>query len=135
MIVFKDGFVWKELTLEQALNVFQFNIFELYDVRIEEETEALIESETQLREVYDNNDSVCIEVGNIYTDDDLSNYRKIIRLKRTDLLSWQVNLSINDIETNHFSIRALTINDTNKADIIVFVDDNKEVKILKHRGQ
>jgi len=135
MIVFKDGFVWKELTLEQALNVFQFNIFELYDVRIEEETEALIESETQLREVYDNNDSVCIEVGNIYTDDDFSNYRKIIRLKRTDLLSWQVNLSINDIETNHFSIRALTINDTNKADIIVFVDDNKEVKILKHRGQ
>ena len=135
MIVFKDGFVWKELTLEQALNVFQFNIFELYDVRIEEETEALIESETQLREVYDNNDFVCIEVGNIYTDDDLSNYRKIIRLKRTDLYPWRVNVFIDDTETSHFRQSALTINDTNKADIIVFVDDNKEVKILKHRGQ
>lgn len=59
--IIKDGFVWLLVT-ENAKEVFQSGLFELYVLR-EDESEALIRTYYDLNEALDSGNHIGIEVG------------------------------------------------------------------------
>ena len=53
-------------------------------------------------------------------------------LKRSDLIENKKNILINEISIFDFKETSITTNEVNKAKQIVFIDNNKELKILKY---
>lgn len=68
LIVFSDGFVWKRLSNEKAYKIWvsaENEDFELYKVRVDDESESLIESLEDLQDTFKQGHHVCIEVGKL----------------------------------------------------------------------
>lgn len=68
LIVFSDGFVWKRLSNEKAYKIWvsaENENFELYKVRVDDESESLIESLEDLQDAFKQGHHVCIEVGKL----------------------------------------------------------------------
>lgn len=68
LIVFSDGFVWKRLSNEKAYKIWvsaENEDFELYKVRVDDESESLIESLEDLQDAFKQDHHVCIEVGKL----------------------------------------------------------------------
>ena len=68
LIVFSDGFVWKRLSNEKAYKIWvsaENEDFELYKVRVDDESESLIESLEDLQDAFKQGHHVCIEVGKL----------------------------------------------------------------------
>jgi hypothetical protein len=68
LIVFSDGFVWKILSNEKAYKIWvsaENEDFELYKVRVDDESESLIESLEDLQDALKQGHYVCIEVGKL----------------------------------------------------------------------
>ena len=68
LIVFSDGFVWKRLSNEKAYKIWvlaENEDFELYKVRVDDESESLIESLEDLQDAFKQGHYVCIEVGKL----------------------------------------------------------------------
>lgn len=68
LIVFSDGFVWKILSNEKAYKIWvsaENEDFELYKVRVDDESESLIESLEDLQDTFKQGHYVCIEVGKL----------------------------------------------------------------------
>lgn len=82
LIVFSDGFVWKRLSNEKAYKIWvsaENEDFELYKVRVDDESESLIESLEDLQDAFKQGHYVCIEVGKLPHSIDL-NYGNYIPL-------------------------------------------------------
>ena len=62
MIQFSDGFVYLDVT-EKAKEIYSSDLFDLYAVDIDRETEHLIESHRDLDVALESGLNVCIEVG------------------------------------------------------------------------
>lgn len=63
LIVFSDGFVWKRLSNEKAYKIWvsaENEDFELYKVRVDDESESLIESLEDLQDALKQGHYVCI---------------------------------------------------------------------------
>lgn len=63
-----DGFVWKRLSNEKAYKIWvsaENEDFELYKVRVDDESESLIESLEDLQDAFKQDHHVCIEVGKL----------------------------------------------------------------------
>lgn len=68
LIIFSDGFVWKRLSNEKAYKIWvsaENEDFELYKVRVDDESESLIESLEDLQDAFKQGHYVCIEVGKL----------------------------------------------------------------------
>ena len=68
LIVFSDGFVWKILSNEKAYKIWvsaENEDFELYKIRMDDESESLIESLEDLQDAFKQGHYVCIEVGKL----------------------------------------------------------------------
>lgn len=68
LIVFSDGFVWKRLSNEKAYRIWvtvDNEEFELYKVRVEDESESLIENLEDINDAFKQGHYVCIEVGKL----------------------------------------------------------------------
>lgn len=68
LIVFSDGFVWKILSNEKAYKIWvsaENEDFELYKVRVDDESESSIESLEDLQDAFKQGHYVCIEVGKL----------------------------------------------------------------------
>lgn len=62
------GFVWKRLSNEKAYKIWvsaENEDFELYKVRVDDESESLIESLEDLQDAFKQGHHVCIEVGKL----------------------------------------------------------------------
>lgn len=78
LIVFSDGFVWKRLSNEKAYKIWvsaENEDFELYKVRVDDESESLIESLEDLQDALKQGHYVCIEVGKLPYSIDLNYLR------------------------------------------------------------
>lgn len=68
LIIFSDGFVWKRLSNEKAYRIWASadnEEFELYKVRVEDESESLIETLGDLQDAMYQGYYICIEVGKL----------------------------------------------------------------------
>lgn len=68
LIIFSDGFVWKRLSNEKAYRIWASadnEEFELYKVRVEDESESLIETLEDLQDAMYQGYYICIEVGKL----------------------------------------------------------------------
>lgn len=68
LIIFSDGFVWKRLSNEKAYKIWvsaENEDFELYKVRVDDESESLIENLEDLQKAFKQGHHVCIEVGKL----------------------------------------------------------------------
>lgn len=80
LIVFSDGFVWKRLFNEKAYKIWvsaENEDFELYKIRIDDESESLIESLEDLQDAFKQGHYVCIEVGKLPYSIDLNYLRNL----------------------------------------------------------
>lgn len=80
LIVFSDGFVWKRLSNEKAYKIWvsaENEDFELYKIRIDDESESLIESLEDLQDAFKQGHYVCIEVGKLPYSIDLNYLRNL----------------------------------------------------------
>ena len=80
LIVFSDGFVWKRLSNEKAYKIWvsaENEDFELYKVRVDDESESLIESLEDLQDAFKQGHYVCIEVGKLPYSIDLNYLRNL----------------------------------------------------------
>ena len=80
LIVFSDGFVWKRLSNEKAYKIWvsaENEDFELYKVRVDDESESLIESLEDLQDALKQGHYVCIEVGKLPYSIDLNYLRNL----------------------------------------------------------
>jgi replicative DNA helicase len=66
-ITTEDNFIWKLVTQEQAEIIFASELFDLYELR-DDDSESLIETFDEIKAIFENGDSVGIEVGFIKTD-------------------------------------------------------------------
>lgn len=83
LIVFSDGFVWKRLSNEKAYKIWvsaENEDFELYKVRVDDESESLIESLEDLQDAFKQGHYVCIEVGKLPYSIDLNYLRNLQEL-------------------------------------------------------
>lgn len=65
LIIFSDRFVWKRLSNEKAYKIWvsaENEDFELYKVRVDDESESLIESLEDLQDAFKQGHYVCIEI-------------------------------------------------------------------------
>jgi len=60
----KDNFIWKLVTQEQAEIIFASELFDLYELR-DDDSESMIETFDEIKAIFENGDSVGIEVGHI----------------------------------------------------------------------
>lgn len=80
LIVFSDGFVWKRLSNEKAYKIWvlaENEDFELYKVRVDDESESLIESLEDLQDAFKQGHYVCIGVGKLPYSIDLNYLRNL----------------------------------------------------------
>ena len=92
LIVFSDGFVWKRLSNEKAYKIWvlaENEDFELYKVRVDDESESLIESLEDLQDAFKQGHYVCIEVGKLPYSIDLNYLRNLqeLSVEAVDYLS------------------------------------------------
>lgn len=83
LIVFSDGFVWKRLSNEKAYKIWvsaENEDFKLYKVRVDDESESLIESLEDLQDAFKQGHYVCIEVGKLPYSIDLNYLRNLQEL-------------------------------------------------------
>lgn len=83
LIVFSDGFVWKRLSNEKAYKIWvsaENEDFELYKVRVDDESESLIESLEDLQDTFKQGHHVCIEVGKLPYSIGLNSLRNLQEL-------------------------------------------------------
>ena len=66
-ITAEDNFVWKLVTQEQAEFIFSLELFPLYAL-YNDDSESLIETFDEIKAIFENGDSIGIEVGFIKTD-------------------------------------------------------------------
>lgn len=86
LIVFSDGFVWKRLSNEKAYKIWvsaENEDFELYKVRVDDESESLIESLEDLQDAFKQGHYVCIEVGKLPYSIDLNYLRNLQEMSVT----------------------------------------------------
>lgn len=86
LIVFSDGFVWKRLSNEKAYKIWvsaENEDFELYKVRVDDESESLIESLEDLQDAFKQGHYVCIEVGKLPHSIDLNYLRNLQEMSVT----------------------------------------------------
>lgn len=86
LIVFSDGFVWKRLSNEKAYKIWvsaENEDFELYKVRVDDESESLIESLEDLQDAFKQDHHVCIEVGKLPYSIDLNYLRNLQEMSVT----------------------------------------------------
>jgi len=62
MKITQDNFIWKLVTQEQAEFIFSLELFPLYAL-YGDESESLIETFDEIKTIFENGDSVGIEVG------------------------------------------------------------------------
>lgn len=62
-----DNFIWKLVTQEQAEFIFASELFPLYAL-YDDGSESLIETYDEIKAIFENGNSVGIEVGHIKTD-------------------------------------------------------------------
>ena len=60
--VTRDNFVWRLITQEQAEIIHCMKLFDLYELR-DDESESLIETFDEIKAIFENGNSVGIEVG------------------------------------------------------------------------
>lgn len=80
LIIFSDRFVWKRLSNEKAYKIWvsaENEDFELYKVRVDDESESLIESLEDLQDAFKQGHYVCIEVGKLPYSIDLNYLRNL----------------------------------------------------------
>lgn len=80
LIVFSDGFVWKKLSNEKAYKIWvsaKNEDFELYKVRVDDESESLIENLEDLQDAFKQGHYVCIGVGKLPYSIDLNYLRNL----------------------------------------------------------
>lgn len=83
LIIFSDRFVWKRLSNEKAYKIWvsaENEDFELYKVRVDDESESLIESLEDLQDAFKQGHYVCIEVGKLPYSIDLNYLRNLQEL-------------------------------------------------------
>lgn len=87
LIVFSDGFVWKRLSNEKAYKIWvsaENEDFELYKVRVDDESESLIESLEDLQDAFKQGHYVCIEVGKLPYSMERLDFETLFRIVRWD---------------------------------------------------
>lgn len=88
LIVFSDGFVWKILSNEKAYKIWvsaENEDFELYKVRVDDESESSIESLEDLQDALKQGHYVCIEVGKLPYSSDRRHRRQVGRMRRAQV--------------------------------------------------
>lgn len=86
LIIFSDRFVWKRLSNEKAYKIWvseENEYFELYKVRVDDESESLIESLEDLQDAFKQGHYVCIEVGKLPYNIDLNYLRNLQEMSAT----------------------------------------------------
>lgn len=68
LIQFKDGYTFKDVT-NKAKEIFNSDLFPIYRVNQEEETEGLIETIEELNKALERGETIYIEIGYINTKD------------------------------------------------------------------
>lgn len=64
VIVFDDGYIYLNVT-EKAKEIYNSGLFELYEVRVEEQTEALLTHWNDLTDALEGGDPICISVDKV----------------------------------------------------------------------
>lgn len=102
LIIFSDGFVWKRLSNEKAYKIWvsaENEDFELYKVRVDDESESLIESLEDLQDAFKQGHHVCIEVGKLPYSIGLNYLRNLQEMSVEAAEGYPVDV---DLETQGF---------------------------------
>lgn len=62
LIVFNDSFAYLNVT-NKATKIFESKLFDLYELRIDEQVESLIETDSELKECLEKGAIIGIEIG------------------------------------------------------------------------
>lgn len=62
LIVFDDSFAYLNVT-NKAAKIFESKLFDLYELRIDEQVESLIETDSELKECLEKGAIIGIEIG------------------------------------------------------------------------
>lgn len=62
LIVFDDSFAYLNVT-NKASKIFESKLFDLYELRIDEQVESLIETDSELKECLERGAIIGIEIG------------------------------------------------------------------------
>lgn len=62
LIVFDDSFAYLNVT-NKAVKIFESKLFDLYELRIDEQVESLIETDSELKECLEKGAIIGIEIG------------------------------------------------------------------------
>lgn len=62
LIVFDDSFAYLNVT-NKASKIFESKLFDLYELRIDEQVESLIETDSELKECLEKGAIIGIEIG------------------------------------------------------------------------
>lgn len=62
LIVFDDSFAYLNVT-NKATKIFESKLFDLYELRIDEQVESLIETDSELKECLEKGAIIGIEIG------------------------------------------------------------------------
>lgn len=62
LIVFNDSFAYLNVT-NKATKIFESKLFDLYELRIDEQVESLIETDSELKECLERGAIIGIEIG------------------------------------------------------------------------
>lgn len=62
LIVFDDSFAYLNVT-NKATKIFESKLFDLYELRIDEQVESLIETDSELKECLERGAIIGIEIG------------------------------------------------------------------------
>lgn len=69
LIVFDDSFAYLNVT-NKATKIFELKLFDLYELRIDEQVESLIETDSELKECLERGAIIGIEIGFLNKQDD-----------------------------------------------------------------
>lgn len=69
LIVFNDSFAYLNVT-NKAAKIYKSKIFDLYELRIDEQVESLIETDSELKECLERGAIIGIEIGFLNKQDD-----------------------------------------------------------------
>lgn len=69
LIIFNDSFAYLNVT-NKAAKIFESKIFDLYELRIDEQVESLIETDSELKECLERGAIIGIEIGFLNKQDD-----------------------------------------------------------------
>lgn len=69
LIVFNDSFAYLNVT-NKAAKIFESKLFDLYELRTDEQVESLIETDSELKECLERGAIIGIEIGFLNKQDD-----------------------------------------------------------------